>query len=144
MLKGIPKILSPELLKILSEMGHGDELVIADANFPAASIARRLVRAEGTGGTEMLSAVLQLLPLDQYDSEHFILMEKCPGDPADVSIWQDYTREVQKYDPQTEPAHLERFAFYERAKKAFAVVITGESRQYANILLKKGCVLEEQ
>ena len=125
-------------------MGHGDELVIADANFPAASIARRLVRAEGTGGTEMLSAVLQLLPLDQYDSEHFVLMEKCPGDPADVSIWQDYTREVQKYEPQTVPVHMERFAFYERAKKAFAVVITGESRQYANILLKKGCVLEEQ
>lgn len=143
MLKGIPKILSPELLKILSEMGHGDEIVIADANFPAASLAQRLVRAEGTGGTEMLAAVLQLLPLDQYDREHFILMEKCPGDPADVAIWQDYTREVQKYEPQTEAAHLERFAFYERAKKAFAVVITGERRQYANILLKKGCVFDE-
>lgn len=78
MLKGIPKIISPEILKILCEMGHGDELVISDANFPAASIAQRLVRADGIPAADMLEAVLKLIPLDQYDNEHFILMQRCP------------------------------------------------------------------
>ena len=126
MLKGIPKIISPEILKILCEMGHGDELVISDANFPAASIAQRLVRADGIPAADMLEAVLKLIPLDQYDNEHFILM---------------HTKILKKESPESEPVFCERFAYYERAKNAYAVIITGEERQYANIILKKGCVL---
>lgn len=136
MLKGIPKIISPEILKILCEMGHGDEIVISDANFPAASIAQRLVRADGIPAADMLEAVLKLIPLDQYDPEHFILMQKVPGDDnADTSAWDDYTKILKKESPESEPT------FCERAKKAYAVIITGEERQYANIILKKGCVL---
>lgn len=142
MLKGIPKIISPEILKILCEMGHGDEIVISDANFPSASIAQRLVRADGIPAADMLEAVLKLIPLDQYDPEHFILMQKVSGDDkADTSAWDDYTKILKKESPESEPTFCERFAYYERAKKAYAVIITGEERQYANIILKKGCVL---
>lgn len=100
MLRGIPKIISPEILKILCEMGHGDEIVISDANFPAASIAQRLVRADGIPAADMLEAVLKLIPLDQYDPEHFILMQKVPGDDkADTSAWDDYTKILKKKAP---------------------------------------------
>lgn len=141
MLKNIPKIISPELLKVLCEMGHGDEIVIGDGNFPAAAYAQRLVRADGIGAAEMLDAVLQLIPLDQYDSNNFVLMQKCAGDTADTSIWEKYKATVQKYEPAAQVSFEERFAFYERAKKAYAVIATGEEKQYANIILKKGCVL---
>lgn len=140
MLKGIPKIISPELLKVLCEMGHGDEIVIADANFPAASMARNLVRADGISAVELLDAVLTLFPLDQYDNEHFVLMQKVPGDTVSTEVWQEYTDVLKKHSPESEPSFVERFAYYERAKKAYAVVATGEERQYANIILKKGCV----
>lgn len=140
MLKGIPKIISPELLKVLCEMGHGDEIVIADANFPAASMARNLVRADGISAVELLDAVLTLFPLDQYDNEHFVLMQKVPGDTVSTEVWQEYTDVLKKHSPESEPFFVERFAYYERAKKAYAVVATGEERQYANIILKKGCV----
>lgn len=142
MLKHIPKNLSPELLKILCEMGHGDEIVLADANFPSASIAKRLVRADGIPAGELLQAILTLMPLDQYDSENFLLMEKCAGDPADTSVWEEYKTILHAAEPQAQAAFLERFAFYDRARQAYAVVATGETRQYANIILKKGCVLE--
>ena len=142
MLKGIPAIISPELLKILSEMGHGDEIVLADGNFPAASIAQRLVRAEGIDVPTMLDAVLQLIPLDQYDDNHFVLMAQCEGDTADTSVWQEYERIMHEYEPNSELSFTERFAFYDRAKKAYAVVACGEMRQYANIILKKGCIIK--
>lgn len=142
MLKHIPKNLSPELLKILCEMGHGDEIVLADANFPSASIAKRLVRADGIPAGELLQAILTLMPLDQYDSENFLLMEKCAGDPADTSVWEEYQTILHAAEPQAKAAFLERFTFYNRARQAYAVVATGETRQYANIILKKGCVLE--
>lgn len=141
MLKGISKIMSPELLKVLCEMGHGDEIVIADGNFPAAANARRLIRADGIGAAAMLEAVLKLLPLDQYDDNNFVLMAKCEGDPADTSIWDEYKSILEKYEPDAEVSFEERFAYYERAKKAYAIVATGEEKQYANIILKKGCVL---
>ncbi len=141
MLKHVPKLLSPELLKILCEMGHGDEIVIGDGNFPAASNAKRLVRADGIGACAMLDAILQVFPLDQYDEGNFVLMQKCEGDPADVSIWQQYEAILKQYEPQAVVSFEERFAYYERAKKAYAVVATGEEKQYANIILKKGCVL---
>ncbi len=142
MLKGIPDIISPELLKILCEMGHGDEIVLADGNFPAASVAQRLVRADGMDIPAMLDAILKLFPLDQYDNNHFVLMEKCEGDPADTSVWNEYEKILAVYEPETKLDFCERFAFYDRAKKAYAVVACGEKRQYANIILKKGCIIK--
>lgn len=142
MLLGIPAQISPDLLKIICEMGHGDEIVLTDANFPSASMAQRLVRADGIEIPKLLSGVLELFPLDQYDSRNFILMEKCEGDEADVSVWSEYKNILNKYSPETQMSFMERFDYYERAKNAYAVVATGERRQYANIILKKGCVLK--
>ncbi len=142
MLKHIPKVLSPELLKILCEMGHGDEIVIGDGNFPAASNAKRLVRADGIGACELLDAVLQVFPLDQYDPNNFVLMQKAEGDAADTSIWQRYEAILKKHEPNAVVSFEERFAYYERAKRAYAIVAGGEEKQYANIILKKGCVLD--
>jgi L-fucose mutarotase len=141
MLKHIPSILSPELLKILMEMGHGDEIVIADGNFPAASIARRLVRADGHGVPPVLEAVLTLFPLDIYVPKPVALMQLVPGDTVKTPIWDEYRKIVRASgEPFTDFEHVERFAFYERAKAAYAVVATGESALYANIILKKGVV----
>lgn len=141
MLKNLPKVLSPDLLKVLCEMGHGDEIVIGDGNFPAAANAKRLIRADGISACEMLDAILQVFPLDQYDAHHFVLMQKCDGDDADTSIWQTYETILKTYEPNATISFEERFAYYERAKNAYAIIATGEERQYANILLKKGCVL---
>ena len=141
MLKNMPKILSPELIKVLCEMGHGDEIVIADCNFPSASKARILIRADGISSCEILDAVLQLFPLDQYDDNNFVLMEKCSGDKADTSIWDSYKSILKKYEPNAGITFEERFDYYSRAEKAYAIVATGEESQYANIILKKGCVL---
>lgn len=142
MLLGIPSEISPDLLKIICEMGHGDEIVLADANFPCASLAQRLIRADGIEIPELLSGILKLFPLDQYDKCNFILMNKCEGDDADVSIWSTYENILKQYDYKNEITFIERFDYYERAKKAYAIVATGEKRQYANIILKKGCVLK--
>ena len=134
MLKGIPAILSPELLKVLAEMGHGDEIVLADGNFPAESMGQNAV-------PEILDAALQLIPLDQYVSQPAALMEAVPGDDVRPTIWEDYRALLAKHgeDPQAVEM-MERFAFYERAKKAYAIVATGETAIYANVLLKKGVV----
>lgn len=141
MLKGIPSILSPELLKVLMEMGHGDEIVLADGNFPAASHARRLIRCDGHGVPELLEAVLSLFPLDPYVSHPVSLMEVVPGDPVETPIWDVYREIVERHEPKANGiANIERFAFYERAKAAHAVVATGEGALYANIILKKGVV----
>lgn len=142
MLLGIPYEISPDLLKIICEMGHGDEIVLADANFPCASLAQRLIRADGIEIPELLSGILKLFSLDQYDKCNFILMNKCEGDDADVSIWSTYENILKQYDYKNEITFIERFDYYERAKKAYAIVATGEKRQYANIILKKGCVLK--
>lgn len=142
MLKNIPNILSPELLKVLMEMGHGDEIVIADGNFPSASIAQRLVRLDGHGVPEVLEAVLKLFPLDPYVEKPVALMEIVPGDKVKPTIWQSYKKLIKKeYQNFTGFESIKRFAFYERAKKAYAVVATGESALYANIILKKGVVI---
>lgn len=141
MLKDISKIISPELLKALCEMGHGDEIVIADGNFPAAAYAKKLIRADGVGAAQILDAVLNLIPLDQYDENNFVLMLKCEGDNADTSLWEEYKKILKEYEPDAIMSFEERFDFYERAKKAYAIVATGEEKQYANIILKKGCVL---
>lgn len=140
MLKGIPGILSPELLKILMEMGHSDELVIGDGNFPAASNAKRLIRCDGHGVPELLDAILTLMPLDTYVPAPVFLMETTQGDPR-PAIWEDYQRILAKHQA-VKTERIERFAFYDRAKKAYAVVATGETALYANIILKKGVVAE--
>ncbi len=142
MLKGIPSIISPELLKILMEMGHGDEIIIADGNFPGASLANKLVRLDGHTGPEVLEAVLKLLPLDTY-ADNFVLMEKMECDKnMEIPVWKDYERIASAGDKGfSKMTYIDRFEFYERAKKAYAIIATSETAQYANILLKKGLVL---
>ena len=143
MLKGISPLLSPELLKVLCEMGHGDELVIADGNFPAESIGKNaaVIRADGHGVPELPDAVLQLIPLDQSVDQPAALMKVVPGDPVVPVIWDEYRALLQKHGEDPDKVEMtERFAFYERAKKAYAIIATGETAIYANILLKKGVV----
>lgn len=142
MLKGIPSILSPELLKVLMEMGHGDELVIADGNFPSASIAQRLIRLDGHGVGAILKAILQVFPLDRYVKEPVGLMQLVPGDKVKTPIWDKYRKILNASgEPFKEFEYIERFAFYQRAQKAYAVIATSESALYANIILKKGVVV---
>lgn len=141
MLKNIPKILSPELVKILMEMGHGDEIVIADGNFPSETIGKRVVRCDGHGVPELLDAIMKLFPLDTYTDKPVMLMEVVKGDPVVPTIWDEYKEIINKYEPENcKIEMIERFAFYERAKTAYAVVATGEEAIYANIILKKGVV----
>lgn len=141
MLKNIPSILNPQLLKILMEMGHGDEIVIADGNFPAASIAQRLIRMDGHDIPPILNAVLRLFPLDPYVERPVSLMQVVPGDDVKTPIWDEYRKIIKTSgEPFKEFEMVERFAFYERAKTAYAVIATGESALYANIILKKGVV----
>ena len=143
MLKGVPAILSPELLKVMMEMGHGDELVIGDGNFPAAGMARRLLRADGHGVPELLEAILKFFPLDRYVDHPAALMQVVPGDPAKPVIWEQYRSIIQKADGKFgDFEYVERFAFYERARQAYAILATGEAALYANIILKKGVVVE--
>lgn len=146
MLKGIPNIIGPELLKILCEMGHGDCLVLADANFPAESVGKDaiVIRMDGHGIPELLDAILSLYPLDQYVDKAVTLMERCEGDNADISIWDRYHAILAKYEKRGASLiqRRERFDFYEDAKKAYAVIATGETSQYANLILQKGCIIK--
>ena len=145
MLKGISPMLSPELLKVLCEMGHGDSIVIADGNFPAQSMGKNgiVIRMDGHGVPEILEAILQVFPLDQYVDQPVSLMERVPGDQADVSIWKTYDKLIEAAEPRGTGViqKLERFAFYEESKKAYAIIATSERSQYANVILQKGCVL---
>ena len=142
MLKGVSKIVSPELLKILAEMGHGDEIVIADANFPSVTNGQRVVRADGIGGAEMLEAVLSLIPLDVYSDPNmmFMALSACDVGRVDPVIWKDYERIAKEKDENVRISQIERYEFYDRAKNAFAVIATGESAIYANIIIKKGVI----
>lgn len=146
MLKGIPKILSPELLMVLAEMGHSDRLVIGDGNFPAESMGKDaiVIRMDGHGVPEILDAILQVFPLDTYVEHPVSLMEVMPGDPVETPIWDTYKEIVAKYDDRGADAigTIERFAFYEETKKVYAVIATGESALYANIMLQKGVVTD--
>jgi len=139
MLKNVPPILSPELMKVLMEMGHGDEIVLADGNFPAASVARRLVRYDGHGVPELLEAVLKFFPLDIYVDRSAGLMAVVPGDKTKPTIWEQYRAIIKASGEKfSDFEFIERFAFYERARQAYAVVATSEKALYANIILKKG------
>ena len=144
MLKGISPVISPDLLKALAEMGHGDELVIADGNFPCHSVGKNaiVIRADGHGVPEILDAVLKLIPLDTYTQKPVALMEVVKGDTCGTpEIWKTYEDILNKYEPTHHDIdYTERFAFYERAKRAFLIIATGEKAIYANILLKKGVV----
>lgn len=140
MLKGIPDIISPDLLKILDEMGHGDEIVIGDGNFPAASNAQRLIRCDGHNVPEILDAVLQLMPLDTYVESPVVLMQTSADEPT-PEIWAEYGEIVNKHNGETKMSEIERFAFYDRTKTAYAVIATSETALYANIILKKGVVV---
>ncbi|MEP0233705.1 MULTISPECIES: RbsD/FucU domain-containing protein [Roseibium] len=139
MLRGLPSLLSPDLLYVLRSMGHGDEIVIVDANFPADSNSEILVRLDGLPAPDVLEAILQVMPLDTYDPTPALTMEVV-GDPDNVppvvTIFQEIINRVADAPATISP--LERFAFYSRAEKAFAIVQTGETRLYGNIILKKG------
>lgn len=144
MLKGIPKILSPELLKVLCEMGHSDRLVIADGNFPSESMGKnvKVIRCDGHGVPELLEAILTVFPLDTYVETPVSLMQVMPGDNVETPIWDEYKEIVSRFDERGQKAigQTERFAFYEEAKTAYAIIATGESALYANIMLQKGVV----
>ena len=148
MLKNIPNILSPELLKILMEMGHGDEIVIADGNFPSASVAaqtisKNLIRLDGHGTAKVLQAILKLFPLDPYAENPVGLMQLVPGDTVKTPIWDEYKKIIEASDEKAkfkDFEFIERFEFYERARKAYAIIATSEIALYANIILKKGVV----
>ncbi len=145
MLKGIPKILSPELLKILCEMGHGDELTIGDGNFPGHTNAKVEIRMDGHGVPEILEAILQVMPLDTYVEHPVALMAKVPGDTVEIPIWDTYKQIVGKYDQRGEACfeEIERSAFYDRTReKSSAVIMSGETALYANVILKKGVVVD--
>ena len=147
MLKNIPSILSPELLAVLDEMGHGDRICIGDGNFPGASMAAAegaiLVRADGHGVCDLLDAILQVIPLDEYVETPAMIMQVTPQDKdLEVPIWDDYKKIVAKYDKRGEKAFgsYERFEFYEQAKKCYCILQSGETAIYANIILQKGVV----
>lgn len=144
MLKGIPPILSPELLKVLCEMGHSDRIIIADGNFPAESMGKNaiVIRCDGHGVPELLDAILTVFPLDTYVEKPVNLMEVMKGDTVETPIWDTYKEIIAKHDKRGAEAvgNIERFAFYEEAKTAYAIIATGETALYANISLQKGVV----
>ena len=145
MLKGIPSLLSPELLKILSEMGHSDRIVIADGNFPAETMGKDaiVIRYDGNGVPEVLDAILSVIPLDSYVEKPVLLMNKAECDKdMDIPIWNTYADIVTKHETRGADVigGLDRFDFYDEAKKCYAIVATGETSVYANIILQKGVV----
>ena len=143
MLKNIPEMLTPKMLKVLCELGHSDKIVIADANFPAETMGKNaiVIRAAGHSATDMLDAILTLFPLDTYAEKPVTLMEVMPDDDVETPIWDDYKSIVTRHDDRGENAvgTMERFAFYEKVKnEAYAIIATGEQALYANIILQKG------
>lgn len=140
MLKKIPKNLSPELLKVLMEMGHGDELCIGDGNFPAEEMGRKVVRCDGLMVPELLQSILELFPLDTYSKNQVFLMAVADGDDYKPVIWDTYKEILEESGEPYSIEFVERFAFYEQARKAYCVVSTSEESLYANVILKKGVV----
>lgn len=143
MLLGVPPILPPELLMVLCQMGHGDELTIADANFPGDTLGKRVIRMDGHGVPEILDAILRLIPLDSYVDHPVALMQVTPGDAVQTPIWDTYKQIVAKYNPKGAALveNVERFAFYDRVQqKSVVVIMSGERAVYANIILKKGVI----
>ncbi len=144
MLKGIPAILSPELLKILCEMGHTDELTIGDGNFPGHTYGQKVIRMDGHGVAEILAAILQVFPLDTYEEHPVTLMAVVAGDKVETPIWEQYKEIVANYDDRGAGCFVEidKWKFYEKTKeKSSVVIMTSEKALYANIILKKGVVI---
>ena len=138
MLKGIHPAIGPELLKVLAEMGHGDEIILADAHFPGHSVNDKVLRADGVKITTLLDGILPLFELDSYDNP-LIMMQAVDGDSLDPFVESSYRAEIEKYvSDAPEIIRIGRFEFYDRAEKAAAVVMTGETAKYGNIILKKG------
>jgi len=144
MLKGIPHILSPDLLHALQAMGHGDEITIVDGNYPGISAGPRLIRADGHTGTALLEAILSLMPLDEFVPDPVVVMQVVGDAGAKPPVVAEYEKIVGKHDPSVKVASLERFAFYRRANAGYAMVQTGEERLYGNIILKKGVIRPKQ
>jgi L-fucose mutarotase len=141
MLKGVPPAVSPDLMHLLMKMGHGDEIVIADGNFPADAKAQQIARADGLGVLEILEAVLKFLPLDKFVDDPVTVMKPVNPKEPEPPIWKDFRRLLQMHEGRRiELTPIERFEFYEKAEQAFAIVATSESALYANIILKKGVV----
>lgn len=146
MLKGIPAVLSPELLKVLCEMGHTDELTLGDANFPGHTYGKKVIRLDGHGIPEILDAILQVFPLDTYVEHPCTLMQVVKGDTVKTPIWDEYKRIVEKYDTRGAECfeEMDKWEFYQRTQEKSAVVImTGETALYGNLILKKGVVKAE-
>ncbi|HWE85114.1 MAG TPA: L-fucose mutarotase [Terracidiphilus sp.] len=138
MLKGIAPCISPDLLAVLDRMGHGDEIILADAHFPGHSLGPQVLRADGLTVATLLDGIMPLFELDSYSSP-LAMMQVSQGDTMDPAVEADYVRVIRKYSHDAAaPVRIERFAFYQRARQAFAIVITGETRKYGNLLLKKG------
>jgi L-fucose mutarotase len=139
MLKGISPLISPELLEVMARMGHGDELILADAHFPGESFNDRVLRADGLRIPDLLAAILPLYELDSYVDHPLAMMAAVEGDTLDPSVEESYLKSIHLTNPDVAPIErIDRFAFYDRAKSAFAVVMTGETAKYGNIILKKG------
>ena len=139
MLKGISPLFSPELLAAIYRMGHGDEIVFADAHFPGHSTNKQVIRADGLQIEDLLDAILPLFALDNYVDDPVVMMDCVPGDTPDPAVAKGYRAVIDTYAPETPPLQfIERFAFYDRAQAAYVVVMTGDTRKYANIILKKG------
>jgi len=139
MLKGISPLLSPDLLQVLTRMGHGDEIVLADAHFPGESFNQNVLRADGLKVSDLLAAILPLFELDAYVDHPLIMMAAVEGDQLDPAVEQSYLTAIRKTNPDVPSIErIDRYAFYERTKSAFAVVMTGETAKYGNIILKKG------
>ena len=144
MLKSIPSVISPELMSILMRMGHGDEIVLADGNFPAESCAQRVVRADGHGVVELLDAIMRFFPLDTFVDHPASVMAPVDDGATEPPIWSEYRRILATHEGhEVELRPIERFRFYDFAKAAFAIVATGESAVYANLILKKGVVMAD-
>jgi L-fucose mutarotase len=139
MLRGISPLLSPDLLATLHRMGHGDEIVLADAHFPGDTCNSRVIRADGLAIPPLIEAILPLFVLDPYVEDPIVMMAAVPGDELDPAVLARYRAAIERRAPDAPPTrHIERFACYDRAKAAFAVVLTGETAKYGNIILKKG------
>ena len=137
MLKTISPLISPDLLKVLAEMGHGDEIIFSDAHFPANSMGPQVIRADGLLVSDLLRALIQLFELDSY-APPLVMMAAVEGDTLDPDVETRYRQALSLQTPCPDITRIDRYAFYERAQKAFAIVITGERAKYGNILLKKG------
>jgi L-fucose mutarotase len=139
MLKGISPLLSPDLLAVLCRMGHGDEIVLADAHFPGHSVNALTLRADGVGIPALLGAILPVFELDSYVDAPLVMMAAVAGDKLDPCVEKNYRAAIERHAPKAPAiAYIDRFSFYDRARKAFAVVMTGEVCKYGNILLVKG------